>query len=666
MAKRMYYGFANTLNRTFTSRLADLEGIYNFELGNELETAIVELLHDFLPDRFGVCRGHIVAKSGASAGDDIIVFDRLLYPTLRSKQMPKQFVPTEAVLAYIEVKHSLELGTPDGQSLHRAIQQVTAVRRVFSYGVRRFRDLLPPDAEYSSLELPHTNRMFGMVLARNAKLNGKRLEDTADILKELNARFPTIQYPGPDLVVVGDQVVGTPVRRIFAGNADGLQNLHVTQGGISSIFQYDGPSLLEFADAKHLGFGLGMLVLMSALGKACPAPIPWEDVIEDVVTPGNCLAPRITKLGKQQRAELLEERLQSNFTAKPGDVVTVGLIRRDDSIHDVVHNQDAKGVRSTGCSPESDAVPGVGFFNVVSAKELATELKGDPTVFVLWSRQFEFSDIGSANYIGPKYLNKSWSTKLIDWLGSSRTHAPRLVKLATELSTDTRGGIVTNALLLELGFAGVVRRTFKSELESAGLVRPTSSTLNQYFSGSPWLPRAPKTLNLNQGATAQCKDNFILGSDFHFADVVFECHDGSFAACLETTMENDILRVGIRISVTPENTCFELFEDAKGLKRVLSAEHKVTDARPGEELRAVLFVSAQDLVAVVHTQFGELSFANGTSVVGRISHGQSSRACFVAKTGPATLCSYRTGSFKAIDDRRGFGSVSFGSGISQE
>ena len=89
-----------------------------------------------LPQKYGICRGFVVPADGASAGDDLIIYDSVRFPTLRlfpqESYEIKQDVPVEAVYAYIEAKHTLHIteDATDGQSLLKACSQVAAVKRI--------------------------------------------------------------------------------------------------------------------------------------------------------------------------------------------------------------------------------------------------------------------------------------------------------------------------------------------------------------------------------------------------------------------------------------------------------------------------------------------------------------------------------------------------------
>lgn len=177
-----YKDFAGRLSRRVSARLSLIEAQFNFDYGDEYEVAICEVLADILPARYGVCRGSLVTFDGEEAGDDLIIFDRVSYPTLRSSIAPnfavKEQVPIEAAYAYIECKHRVELASDLGASkvLATAVEQVRNAKRLAATRVPnpnpdyhdqdRFKLKKREDwpAYYPALK----NELFGVVFARHA------------------------------------------------------------------------------------------------------------------------------------------------------------------------------------------------------------------------------------------------------------------------------------------------------------------------------------------------------------------------------------------------------------------------------------------------------------------------------------------------------------------
>src|SRR6266498_5826443 len=127
----LYGDFVRNMARRFDEALSEIESTYNFELGDEFEIAICNTLRRILPHRFGICRGYVVNRDGEVAGDDIIIYERIRFPTARllgEDYSRKEKVPIEAVFAYIEAKHTLQLVGDGGSSLLNALRQAGAVK----------------------------------------------------------------------------------------------------------------------------------------------------------------------------------------------------------------------------------------------------------------------------------------------------------------------------------------------------------------------------------------------------------------------------------------------------------------------------------------------------------------------------------------------------------
>jgi len=128
----MYDDYLRRVAERFDNRFRDIGAEFNFELGVEFEITLCRVLRQVLPQRFGICRGFVVTRDGTKAGDDIIIYDRDAFPTLRIVDQDgferKESIPVEAVYAYIEAKHTLCIEGDGDQSLAKACQQVRAVK----------------------------------------------------------------------------------------------------------------------------------------------------------------------------------------------------------------------------------------------------------------------------------------------------------------------------------------------------------------------------------------------------------------------------------------------------------------------------------------------------------------------------------------------------------
>lgn len=257
-----YGGYIERLARKVDARLQDIEAIYNFDLGDEFEVAICALLEDILPAKFGVCRGFVVAENGDTAGDDVIIYDKLSSPTLRSgmsRQFPvKEQIPVDAVYAYIECKHSI-LDTP---VLDKAIKQTKEVKQL----LLTRRSLTNPDYEVDGpiykgrvRDWPRTypplkNQPFCAVFARKYSPSVS--------VHEVRGEH------APDLLILGNDHIATPT--VYMG-ADGI---------ISSLFydtKFRAPLYVEAAPGN--AYGLGLVTLLQALSWTQLLPIDWTGAL---------------------------------------------------------------------------------------------------------------------------------------------------------------------------------------------------------------------------------------------------------------------------------------------------------------------------------------------------------------------------------------------------
>lgn len=216
-APSLYSGWFNNIVERLDGEFTKIRSVYNIERGEEFEVALCRALRDLLPDRFGVCRGYAVEISGQLAGDDIIVYDASRFPTLRGLgRTPevKEHVPAEAVLAYIEAKHTIyaQQKVPvanKGQSMVKACDQVAAVKRLR-------RQAVPLEAISPRMHMPKgmckqrpgfpdiRNPWYGAVWALNIVV-----ENDADPATAVSSRVNELLQAGtarsvlPDVIAAG-------------------------------------------------------------------------------------------------------------------------------------------------------------------------------------------------------------------------------------------------------------------------------------------------------------------------------------------------------------------------------------------------------------------------------------------------------------------------------
>jgi len=147
----MYNKLLNNLSKEIDCFFGGMEANHNFDFGIEFEIALCRLFQKILPGSFGICRGFVVDRYENSAGDDIIIYDKLRFPTLRFLDQDfaqKEDVPFEAVYAYFEVKHNLELdmNAKTETTFDRAINQLKGFEKL-KRGERNLSQIL----EYANL-----------------------------------------------------------------------------------------------------------------------------------------------------------------------------------------------------------------------------------------------------------------------------------------------------------------------------------------------------------------------------------------------------------------------------------------------------------------------------------------------------------------------------------
>jgi hypothetical protein len=198
----LYDNFVRDITDRFEHALAKIKAEHNFEYGNEFETAICRTLRTMLPEKYGICRGYVVSKLGQKAGDDIIIYDKMGFPTLRGLGKDdfatKEQVPIEAVYAYIEAKHTLCIEGDGGTSFQKAVNQVAQVKMLCnSRGAIPF---VTDDVRYLESGWPTIrNPAYGVILSRYVKQkdSGKRLEDPKEILGHLLGSAPPMSLLPP-------------------------------------------------------------------------------------------------------------------------------------------------------------------------------------------------------------------------------------------------------------------------------------------------------------------------------------------------------------------------------------------------------------------------------------------------------------------------------------
>jgi hypothetical protein len=216
----MYQEYLTTLGKRFAADLSTIEAVHNFDYGTEFEIAFCTALRLALPQSYGICRGFAVDRHGTVAGDDILIFEQLRYPTLGLRDanayLRKDKILIEAVYAYIEAKYTLHLTGDGPQSITRAAQQVARVKKLCSG-----RDPVPFSAIAPGINLTGNagitppanwpairNPMFGAIIARHvAVAPGDKHLQSAEGIHQAICENVTLsrEENAPDLLCPSDE-----------------------------------------------------------------------------------------------------------------------------------------------------------------------------------------------------------------------------------------------------------------------------------------------------------------------------------------------------------------------------------------------------------------------------------------------------------------------------
>ncbi|WP_437595518.1 DUF6602 domain-containing protein [Sorangium sp. So ce590] len=279
-SRRAFYGgWSEEIVEHLEDEFRKLRALATLELGPELEIAICHALRKFLPERAGVCRGWVVDTTGDKQGEDIIIYDAARFPTLRGlggDLAIRERVPAEAVLAYIEVKHTLYVqakvpAKSRGQSLVKACRQVAAVK-----GLRRApvppemiapRILLENAVKRSSGFPAIRNPWYAAIWALNLRVDKDLEHNPAEAVKR---RIAAVRRAGTRAEHLPDVIAAGPVLMTPAIVASGvLESRPFTTPDTELIFT-NGMKALGAA-MEHLTWAIDDILL---------GEIPWRRMLE--------------------------------------------------------------------------------------------------------------------------------------------------------------------------------------------------------------------------------------------------------------------------------------------------------------------------------------------------------------------------------------------------
>jgi hypothetical protein len=301
MATFLYNDYILRLSRRLEANLTYLEAYYNFDYGPEFEIALCKILRAVLPQNYGICRGHVVDDKGSQAGDNIVIYDRVRFATLRSLAQEdyaqQEWIPIEAVYAYFETKHSVNAAIltdeekesePKDGTLYQAAYQASEVKKLCESRKPLSITQLTPYLKLNAPQLlkpPHSfpdkkNPLFSGILIRNITNGSKQITTSNEAVYLLRAFFeaglPKSISHLPDLIIFGPNVVTLPV---FPSNDP-------------EVLQFQSPFLIpplshycHCVDEQPISFGLGMASLLFALDWIQLGKLNWSQIIVDAVHP---------------------------------------------------------------------------------------------------------------------------------------------------------------------------------------------------------------------------------------------------------------------------------------------------------------------------------------------------------------------------------------------
>jgi hypothetical protein len=273
----LYNNWLHDVAKRFQKKFDDdISATFNFELGPEFEIAICKVLQDLLPRRFGVCRGFVVGRTGDSAGDDIIIFDAQRFPTIRALATDlsqKERVPAEAMLAYIEAKHTLIVEGDDksGQSLAKATRQVEAVKAISRPAVE-LQEVVPGlnlgdglcvegPSGYPSTKNPY----YAAIWARNLK---SIEQDPHDALSRRLADLNSDRTDLPDAIVAGSSIALPAVR---------------SEGNIEVMPFLCASTELVSIPNEIAPWGIALAHMLWAIEWVTLGDLPWDTMVTEQV-----------------------------------------------------------------------------------------------------------------------------------------------------------------------------------------------------------------------------------------------------------------------------------------------------------------------------------------------------------------------------------------------
>ncbi|MBZ0316436.1 MAG: hypothetical protein K8L91_08455 [Anaerolineae bacterium] len=283
--KYLYRDYIVTLSNRFTGKLSEIATTHNFDYGDEFEVAICEVIQSVLPTQYGVVRGYAVDKNGETAGDDIIIYERVRFPSLKPRDKQdfarKEYIPIEAIYCYIEAKHTIHLAGADAQSLEHAIDQVSKVKDLIARRKPVGLAFISPALDLSQVlilsrseNIPNIkNPFFSMILARNVKIqkHGVIIQNPAVINEKLQSLSQQGKMRSVDMMVLGSHNVVSPFTPLD------------TEGNRLWASPFFMPEKSQYGciETPQISFGIALATIMSAIDVIQLGAMPWAEILAD-------------------------------------------------------------------------------------------------------------------------------------------------------------------------------------------------------------------------------------------------------------------------------------------------------------------------------------------------------------------------------------------------
>lgn len=273
-----YKDLIKNITKAVESKFQEISTRYNFDNGEEFEIALCELFKLILPAKYGICRGFAVTKDNIYAGDDLIIYDKDRFPTLRlleeGKFDKKHEIPIEAVYAYLEAKNTLILeGTK--ANFTKALQQVVDFKNLN----RDDRKMLSIDHQINLGEMFKTdlapkwpkiaNPLYTVIISRHLQSQSvENVEFQNYILNEVGKLTNTNH--SPDLIIAGPSQIFIPE----------ILDDESTQNDSPFVNELNK---LQLHNTPKNAFGIGIVSILYALDNIRLGKLPYPKIINNAL-----------------------------------------------------------------------------------------------------------------------------------------------------------------------------------------------------------------------------------------------------------------------------------------------------------------------------------------------------------------------------------------------